>query len=80
MTQTGTEKAGATRKGGAGRVLRVYEAAGRACEASIRLPAGVTGVRECDALERPGEAVPVADGAIALPMRPFQIRSFLLGK
>ncbi|WP_354003052.1 glycosyl hydrolase-related protein [Microbacterium elymi] len=52
-------------------VVRVYEARGGRATASLTLPAG--DVVHTDLLERPGESLPVVDGTVQLPLRPFEI-------
>lgn len=57
-------------------VVRVYEALGGRARARLTLGFAASGVQTTDLLERPlpdGTAVPDADGAVALELRPFQI-------
>lgn len=64
---------------GDGLVLRVYEAHGGRCSASVRLPFAVAEAETVDLLERPYEddgPVTVEDGALAFSLRPYQIRTF----
>ncbi|GAA2926717.1 glycoside hydrolase family 38 C-terminal domain-containing protein [Streptomyces thioluteus] len=54
-------------------VLRLYESLGGRADAELSLGFEATSAHRCDLLERPLEAVRVAAGTIALPLRPFEI-------
>lgn len=62
---------------GAETVLRLYEAHGARGTARLAFP-GMTAARLADGLERPLAPVPVRDGALELPYRPFQILTLLV--
>lgn len=57
-------------------VVRCHEALGGRARTAIRVPPVFTSVRRCDLLEEPtGDAGAVADGAVAVELRPFEIRT-----
>ncbi len=59
-------------------ILRLYEAkrADTRCTLGIHLP--VKGVRACDMLENPGEALAVDGGAVALDFHTFEVKTLRL--
>jgi alpha-mannosidase len=59
-------------------VLRVYEATGRATTAKIRLLAQTVAAEEVNLMEDPGQKLPVADNALQLDFRPFEIKTIKL--
>ncbi len=56
-------------------MLRVYEAAGRPTGAKIRLSAQVLAAEEVNLMEDPGGKLAVADNALHLDFRPFEIKT-----
>ncbi|HML45342.1 MAG TPA: glycosyl hydrolase-related protein [Clostridia bacterium] len=58
-------------------VVRLYETAGKPCEASLRV-AGVHAAWRSDIRERRLDVQPVADGATALSLHPFEILTLRL--
>lgn len=60
---------------GDGLVLRLYEAHGGRGTARLRLGLPWSSARRCNLLEDDADAVPVEDGELVLPYRPFEIVS-----
>ena len=54
-------------------VVRLYEAVGDRTPVSLTLPAPVRAAWRCDALEDRLETIDVADGFVALTLRPFEL-------
>jgi alpha-mannosidase len=67
-------------KSGADRtaVLRIFEAAGKACTAKIRLSTNVLAAEEVNLMEDPGRKLPVADANLQVDLRPFEIKTLKL--
>jgi alpha-mannosidase len=59
-------------------VLRVYEAAGRATTAKIRLSPQVLAAEEVNLMEDPGRTLAVADKILQLDLHPFEIKTIKL--
>ena len=59
-------------------VLRIYEAAGQATVAKIRLSAQVVAAEEVNLMEDPGRKLPVTDNTLQLDFRPFEIKTIKL--
>jgi alpha-mannosidase len=61
---------------GEGLILRFYESNGAAtAEARIQLPPGATSAWETNLMETREKEIPLANGAIRLPVRPYEIRT-----
>jgi alpha-mannosidase len=58
--------------------LRVYEAAGQATAAKIRLAAPVVAAEEVNLLEDPGRKLAVDNNTLQLSFRPFEIKNIKL--
>ncbi|QEH33435.1 Mannosylglycerate hydrolase [Aquisphaera giovannonii] len=59
--------------------VRLYESTGRPAPGTrIRLSAFVADAADADLLENPREPIAVADGALSIDFRPFQIRTLIL--
>lgn len=58
---------------GEGIVVRLWETHGRANEAVLHLPAGITNAEIVNLLEQKGQRLTIADGAVTLRFAPFQI-------
>jgi alpha-mannosidase len=54
-------------------VLRLYEACGARSQVSVRLPRRIVAAERTNLLEDPGEGIDVADGIVALTLRPFEL-------
>jgi len=63
---------------GTGLILRLYESAGRAGSASLRLHRPPVRVWETDLMEKPGREISPAAGSIPLKFRMFEIKSLKL--
>jgi alpha-mannosidase len=63
---------------GNGLVLRVAECGGSQREAQIILPPGLASAQRCDLRLRPLADLPVVDGRLALPLRPWEIATLRL--
>ncbi|MFE0515493.1 alpha-mannosidase [Streptomyces sp. NPDC058964] len=59
-------------------VVRLYESRGGRASGVLRAGFRLAGAQVTDLLERPLEPVPVADGAVAVALRPFQILTLRL--
>lgn len=59
-------------------IVRLYEAAGRATEATLRCGFPVSTVAEVNLLEQSPQPLAVADGTVALSLRPFEIKTLRL--
>ncbi|MCF3963178.1 alpha-mannosidase [Streptomyces fuscigenes] len=59
-------------------VVRLYEACGGAVGARLTAGFPLAGVYDCDLLERPERELTAQDGAVALRLRAFQIRTLRL--
>ncbi|MEJ0027121.1 MAG: alpha-mannosidase [Rhizomicrobium sp.] len=58
---------------GKGWIVRLYESSGASTQARLAFGTAVHGVERSNTLEDEGEAIPPADGARTLALRPFQI-------
>jgi alpha-mannosidase len=57
-------------------ILRIYEAEGGACQASLSLGAPASGVDEVDLLEHNPHALsPASDGRIPVPLRAHEVKT-----
>ncbi len=59
--------------GGGDLVVRLHEALGARTEVSVRLPTPVRAAHRCNLLEEPIAALDVADGFVAMTLRPFEL-------
>jgi alpha-mannosidase len=59
-------------------VLRVYEATGQAADTRIRISGQVVAAEEVNLMEDPGRKLVVADGALHVNLRPFEIKTIRL--
>jgi alpha-mannosidase len=59
-------------------VLRIYEAAGKAAVAKVRLWQPVTAAEEVNLMEDPGRTLPVTGSELRLELRPFEIKTIKL--
>jgi alpha-mannosidase len=59
-------------------VLRVYEAAGQATSAKIRLSPQIDSAEEVNLMEDPGCKLAVADNTLQIEFRPFEIKTIKL--
>lgn len=57
--------------------VRLYEGAGRAATAELRLPPGLSAYAPADGLQRPTAAFAPCSGTLKLSFRPFEIRGLL---
>jgi alpha-mannosidase len=56
-------------------IVRFYEWAGKQGDVAVQLPAGATSVSETDLMERPVGSLSASNGAVAVPTKPFEIKT-----
>ena len=56
-------------------IVRFYEWAGKQGDVAIQLPAGATSASETDLMERPLGNLPVSDGEVKVPTKPYEIKT-----
>jgi alpha-mannosidase len=56
-------------------VLRFYEWAGKATDVKIQLPPGAQSVQEADLMERPTGNLQLANNAVTVPTKPYEIKT-----
>jgi len=59
-------------------VVRLYEAMGMHARTRVAIDPRYTAARASDVLERPGEPIALAGGAVVLDFKPFEIKTLLL--
>ncbi len=56
-------------------IIRFYEWAGKAGDVRVRLPTGAESVAETDLMEKATANLPLEGGNIAVPTKPYEIRT-----
>ena len=56
-------------------IVRFYEWAGKQGDVAIQLPAGATSASETDLMERALETLPVSNGEVKVPTKPYEIKT-----
>ena len=54
-------------------IVRLYEACGARSQVTVRLAERIRAAERCNLLEDAGEGIDVADGIVALVLRPFEL-------
>jgi alpha-mannosidase len=56
-------------------ILRFYEWAGKQSDVAIQLPSGATSASETDLMEKPLGNLPVSNGEVKVPTKPYEIKT-----
>ena len=56
-------------------IFRYYEWAGKSGDIQLRLPAGAQSASEADLMERPIAELPVKNGVVSVPTKPYEIKT-----
>ena len=56
-------------------IVRFYEWAGKRGDVAIQLPTGATSASETDLMEKPLANLPVSNGGVKVPTKPYEIKT-----
>jgi alpha-mannosidase len=56
-------------------IIRFYEWAGKAGDVQVRMPSGAESAAETDLMERPTGKLPLQGGSVAVPTKPYEIKT-----
>ena len=56
-------------------ILRFYEWAGKESNVRLQLPPGAQSASETDLMEKPTGKLPVQNGAVSVPTKPYEIKT-----